>query len=58
MYLGDGIIHDNARAVKDGELKTALVPAVDVECVYGNTVATYSKCSEIKTQVVQFITAT
>ena len=23
--VNDGIIHDNARAVKDGELKTALV---------------------------------
>ena len=58
MYLGDGIIHDNARAVKDGELKTALVQTVDVESVYGNTVATYSKCSEIKIQAVQFTTVT
>ena len=56
MYLGGGIIHNNVRAVKDGELKAclkaALVPAVDVESIYGNTVATYNKCSEIITQAV------
>ena len=41
-----------------GELKTCLKAALvlaDVESIYGNTVATYSKCSEIKIQAVQFI---
>ena len=40
------------------ELKTCLKAALvlaDVESIYGNTIATYSKCSEIKTQAVQFI---